>query len=582
MLVGAGAAGLWSLTGSLALPRSARVAASTAVVLLAAAVPATQLYANVDHNNRSADTFNTDYFDALFERISGPTAFLAENDYVTRHMLEYQRYVTHTRDVSIGIPHDPAMMRTLLAEGTAVYGFAGAVAALDGRITVRPVALPASSLNARLAALPDGMLVVVAGTAHPWPRLDAIGVGDGAPQRGGGVVVALTGFGPVLVTSSDFQGVIEITRGQPLGHSGATAGMDLRVEVSGLHVTIDVESQRVVESSGGLAVAEMGSRLRDTYVLTPANGLRPPLDMSRRPIFQVTGLADAGACTEIGDGQWRRFTDPGFSGRLLGRIDNFNAFDAEWVVYLTSDDALHVRLGDWSGPSGPALGVETFAPAQDADHLRARLADDGLEAAAELLSAPFVTRLGVTVNDEGDWSSFRLALGGLPTAGWGRAVTDRRTVERGLSCALAAERLEPDVRTQRAALYLGPGGDWMFGAGWQGAAPMPVGSHRVLQGAVGRLLLPITPSAPNAIRISVESSGGDTAIAVALNGRTPVEAPRILPAGWSELSWPVDADGWRPGLNQLELQVTHPPGRAPAAAEPSLRVRAIELDWSAR
>ncbi|MEO6212539.1 MAG: DUF2723 domain-containing protein [Vicinamibacterales bacterium] len=581
-LVGAGAAWLWSLVGSLALPRGVRVAAFAGIALLAAAIPATQAHANFASNNRRADIFNTDYFNDLFHRIIGPTAFLEENDYVTHHMLEYQRYVTRMRDVAVGIPRDPELVTTLLRDGVTVYGFNQAVAALDGRVSVRAVTLSGSSLNGRLAGLPDGILVVVAGVAHRWPPLDAIGAGDRVGQRGGGVVVALKGFGPVLVTPSDFQGAIDITRGQRLGQSGVTSAMSLHVEVRGLNTTIDVDGQRVVESTGGLAVAEMGSRLWATYVVDSGDGFRPPLDMSRRPLFQVTGVRDTVACTSIGDGQWRPLSDPGSAGRLLGRIDNFRAFDANWVVYLTSDHALRARLGNWFGPSEPAFVAEAFVPAQDGERLRARLTEDGLEAPSELLSAPVVTRLGVKVNDQGDWSTFRLALGGRPKAGWGRAVTDQNYLQRGTSCALAAELLEPDVRTQRAALYLGPGADWLFGVGWQSAGPMPVGFHRVLRGAVGRLLLPVPEPAPITLRMSVEPIGGDTVVAVSLNGRKLIEALPLPATGWYELSWRVDTAAWRPGVNDLELQVTRPLGQAPAAEEPSLRVRAIELDWSRR
>jgi len=52
--------------------------------------------------------------------------------------------------------------------------------------------------------------------------------------------------------------------------------------------------------------------------------------------------------------------------------------------------------------------------------------------------------------------------------------------------------------------------------------------------------------------------------------------------GWNELSWTLDAAACRPGVNDLELQLTRPPGQAPTADEPSLRVRLIELDWSRR
>jgi hypothetical protein len=579
-LVGAGATGLWAMAPSLGPQRVPRVAALAAIAMLAVAIPMTQAQANFAHNNRRGDTFDTEYFAALFHRISGPTAFL-EEEYVVGQMLQYQRYVTGLPDVTVNLPRDPRSIAEQLHAGVIVYGFSDAVAALDGLVTVREVQLPAPSLNARLASLPDGSLVVVAGTAARWPRLDAIGAADLTPRAGRSVVVALKGSGPVVVTAPDFEGAIDIPRGQMLsGETGVTAPMDLHVDVRGLEATIRVDGQMVAHSTGGLAVAEMGSRLRDTYVLHPSNGLRPPVNMSRRPLFEVTGVLDADACTEIGDNRWHRLADPGSGGRLVGRIDNAGPFDAGWVVYLAADHELHPRLGHSFGPHAPVLDVETFMPADDEKGLRTRLVDDGLAASPALLSTPVVTRLAVEVNDQGQSASFRLALGGRPHSGWGRAVTDQRSPQRGISCALSPDLLEPDARTERAAVYLGPGADWLFGVGWQGAAPMPAGFHRVLRGAEGRMLLPVAQPAPITLRMTVEPIGGDAAVAVRLNGGALVQAARVATPGWTELSWTLPAGDWRAGVNDLTLEITRVAGTPLDAAELSLRVRAIELDWS--
>jgi hypothetical protein len=394
------------------------------------------------------------------------------------------------------------------------------------------------------------------------------------------VVVGLKGFGPVLVTPSGYQGVVDISRGQPLGESGETAIMDIRVTVHGVEASIEADGRTIVRSSGGLAFAEIGSRLWNAYALSPANGFRPHLNMLRRPLFEITGAADERGCTAIGDGRWRRLVDPGSAGRLIGRIDNSGPFDAEWVVYLASDDVLNPRLGNWYGANEPSFDVQAFVSGGDAERLRARVAEDGLETSPELLSAAAVTRLRVRVNDQGEWSSFRVALGGRVKAAWGRAVTDQQSVHGGTVCGVPPEMLATDERTGRAALYLGPGGDWLFGAGWQDATPMPVGFHRVLRGAAGRLLIPVAEPAPTTLRMSLEPVGGDALVSVSLNGGKPLQSPRLATAGWTEFSWTLDGAQWHSGVNDLTIQVLRPQGQLPAAAEPSLRVRAIELDWS--
>jgi hypothetical protein len=81
--------------------------------------------------------------------------------------------------------------------------------------------------------------------------------------------------------------------------------------------------------------------------------------------------------------------------------------------------------------------------------------------------------------------------------------------------------------------------------------------------------------------MSVESIGGEAAVAVSLNEGAEVQAPRLATPGWQELWWTLDTSQWRAGLNELTIEVRRPAGRAPAADEPSVRVRAIELDWSA-
>jgi hypothetical protein len=578
-LVGAGAAGLWARAASVPLPQAARIAAFAAIALLAAAIPATQARTNFAHNNRRGNTFDTMYFTQLYSQIAARSAFLAEH-YVVGHMLEYQKYVTRTPHVLLNIPRDPEVIARLVREGFAVYGFGDAIAALDGRVTVRGVTLWAPTLNARLADLPNGFVVVVAGSAQRWPLLDAIDV-DRVRPSGRGVIVAVKGFGPVIETPPDFEGRVDIRRGQPLGESGLISAMDVHVELRGADTTIEAEGQPVVRSTGGLAVAEIASRVFGAYVLSSGNAYRPPLDMGRRPLFQITGVPVNG-CTEVGDGKWRPLADPGSTGRLAGRIDNFRAFDATWVVYLAAEQPLPARLLSWVGRREPALDVQAFMPGRDTQRLRSQLAEDDLDAPPELLSAPVVVRLGVKVNDEGQSTAFRVGLGGRPSAGWGRAVTDQQTLQRGSVCALPLDLLEPGEGTGRAALHLGPGGDWMFSPEWQGARPAPLGFHRMLRGAEGRLLLPSAEPAPITLRMSVEPIGGDAIVGISLNGGAPIQATRPATAGWNELRWTIPVDEWRAGVNELSIQVRRRDGLAPPVDEPSVRVRAIEFDWTTR
>ena len=576
-LAGAGAASIWTGAASLSLRRQARGTLLVAVALVVAAIPATQAVANFAHNNRRGDTFDTLYFGQLFRQITDRSAFLSE-EYVVGQMLEYQKYVTRTANVLVSIPREPDVIAGLLRQDFAVYGFRDAVAALDGRVRVRGVTVWAPSLNARLANLPGGAVVVIAGSAERWPPLAALGV-DRDRVSGRGVVVAVKGAGPVIVTQPGFEGTIAIKRGQPLGNAGVRAAMDIGVDVRGSEAVIHVDGQPVVQSTAGLAVAEIGSRLWDTYVVTAGNAYRAPLDMGRRPLFQITGVQGAEGCTDLGDARWRQLADAGSTGRLVGRIENVQPFDALWVVYLATPHQLPARLLTSYGRQEPALDVQAFVLARDAERLRSRMIDDDFVGSPELLSAPVVMRLGVTVKDQKDLTAFRISLGGRPTSGWGRAITRVQTRGGASVCALPPELLEPGEGTGRANLYLGPGGDWMFLPGWHGAVETPVGFYRVLRGVEGRLLLPPADPAPLALRMSVEPIGGDAAVTLSLNGGAAIQASRVATPGWNQLRWTLNTAEWRAGVNELTVHVTRPGGLAPAADAPSLRVRAVQFDW---
>jgi hypothetical protein len=578
ILAGAGFGCAWTRVASLGRPVGLRSAGFAAVGLLVVFVPVVQMWRNFEVNDHHDDTYDNDYVAALFETLHGQTAFV-DDEHRFWHMLNYQRYTTGIPGLVLNLRRDPETIKTLLQRGFTVYAFADGLDELDGRVRVRPITLSGPSLEERLRRLPDGYIVVIAGSVTTWPTAPSLRLGDRVPRGGRAVVVALKGLGPVVAAAPGFEGVVSLRQGEPLGHGGQTAPMDIRIEVHGQHASIAVDDEPVIVSDGGLAVAEIGSRLSAAYVLRRDANFRAPFDMSRRPLYRVVDVTPADSCVPLGHGVWTRLANPGVDARLVGRINDYLPFDATWLAYLSAAQPLPARLAEWTGPGEPVLSVEHFDPHRDLARLQQRLDGDGFKDAGDILASPSVTRLVIKVNDGGQSSVFRINLGARPDQAWARATVDAPRPDRAGVCAGAVEPLFPDAVTFQTGVYLGSGGDWFFASGWRGPEPAPAGVHRRMVNSDATMLLPIERPTAITLRLSVEALNGAREVALKLNGR---DLPaRLLRDGWNELAWRVDAAAWQPGLNDVSIHASGQAGSTPApGAGPSLRFRRIVLDWS--
>ena len=195
-----------------------------------------------------------------------------------------------------------------------------------------------------------------------------------------------------------------------------------------------------------------------------------------------------------------------------------------------------------------------------------------------ILRFPAVTRLAVT-GPAGFPGVFRVNLGALPVRAWGRAVIDQAPARPASLCAGAVQPLEPDIYTRQAQVYFGSGGDWFFGSNWHNPEPGPAGFVRRTGVREATMLLPVERAAAITIRVSAEPLDGAETVALSLNGLALPQVP--LRAGWNELAWPVAADAWRDGVNELSIHVSGGPATDGAARPgPSLRLRSLLLDWS--
>jgi hypothetical protein len=295
-------------------------------------------------------------------------------------------------------------------------------------------------------------------------------------------------------------------------------------------------------------------------------------------LYRILEMSPPDSCTALAPGGWTPLADPGREGRLVFRVGGKGAFETGWVVYFAGENPLPARVAEWPWAVEPVVSVESFETRGDAGALRRVLNDDGFNDIAGILRFPSVTRLAVT-GPAGFPGVLRVNLGALPVRAWARTVIDQAPARPASLCAGAVQPLEPDTYTQQAQVYFGSGGDWFFGSNWHNPEPVPAGFVRRTGVREATLLLPVKQAAAVTIRVSAEPLDGAEAVALSLNGHALPRFP--LRAGWNELAWPVAADAWRAGVNELSIHVSGAPATERTARPgPSLRLRSLLLDWS--
>jgi hypothetical protein len=549
------------------LPRWRHVTAGV-LTLVVFCVPVTQARANLGIADRHRDVWAGDFAAALFDAFPDRAAVIDEPDQWTSHVARYQQFVSGAAGVRLGIPPEPEAVLRLLADGVAVFALGRGFDTLDGRVGLSPVALLARSFDERMARLPDGIVVVVAGRAWKWPAMPALGVRSPEPRGGSGVVIGVKGRRPAFVSAESFEGAVRFSRGDVMGESSRIAPTDIRVELTGRRASIFVDDEEVVATEDGLAVAEIGERLHAAYVAGPQTSFRPGID-ARVPAYRVTGPRSADACAAIGDAGWTRLEARAENGRIIGRIRNTIPLDTSWQAWVTSSTPLAARLGGPEGSGNPVLSVETFVRGHDETALAARLTDDGLPARDFLRNAAFASRIDVRL-DACVGCTFRINLGSRPDGVWARTAGERADVRRGEVCAGDVPVLAPDPGSRLALVYLGPGGDAAFGAGWRGPEQSPAGFRRRSRGPEASMFVRLGTPAALTLHLSAAPLGGALDAEVRVNGHAL--PPQLLQPGWNDLAVPVPLDVWLPGSNDIVIRVTR--GQAPA-----LLVRRFALEW---
>jgi hypothetical protein len=211
-------------------------------------------------------------------------------------------------------------------------------------------------------------------------------------------------------------------------------------------------------------------------------------------------------------------------------------------------------MGESYGSGTPAIAVEYFdVRAAGASGLRDRLRSDGVEHAEALLDASSVTRVEVTVNDEGRSSTFRVNLGGIPSTGLGRAIAGRHAATRADVCGIGLDRLVLGAEDNRTSLYLGPGADAYFGTGWRDGTRTPFGFERGISAPRATVFVPLEEPRPLLLnlRMAGDREAGD--VEAVVNGHAL--GWRTFQSFWTDLYWQAPADVWIAGVNEVVLRI---------------------------
>ena len=366
-------------------------------------------------------------------------------------------------------------------------------------------------------------------------------------------------------TPDGFDGEAGIPAGQLVGATGVVSPATIVASTANNQAEIRIEGEPVITSNRGLVVVEVGSRVSAAYAVLPERGMRVPVNMRRRPLFEVSAEIPPEACVAVGHGEWAPIAHA-TGNTLVAHLDNRNPATAEMDVYLSSGEQLAVALGESLGAGTPTVSVEQFRLPQQRERLAARMKEDAVPAAQALTDSPFVARVRARVDDRGASSTFQLLLRGIPWFVAGRGRVDVRAAARARLCSISPAPLTFSAETGTSEVYLGPGGDVYFGRGWARSLPMVFGFEREIASDTAELLLPLeTPADLNvAIRLGGTADGGTAELLV--NGSSMGSRP--YPAGWNTVTWASPGAAWRTGVNRVVL-------RAQGAALP--RVRRVEL-----
>jgi hypothetical protein len=434
-------------------PRLAAAITALTAIVLAAWLPVQELRANYKANDHSRRTFETRYFNALFE-VLPPKAVIVLDRYPTNMMVLYKLLgegAAAGRDI-VTLPPDPAQVEDFRRRGYQIFAFAQGKSEL-GKFGYQfePVQLYDVPLPQYFDVIRDQWTVAVAATADAvatmpptpgaWRRLGGSGDPGASPTKtpyGLIGVAAARGRGIESAGRSGFD--ISVAAGSAIGSTNTAAPAALRVEGNAREAVVSVNGVVRGRTDHGavLAIVDPAGGV-ESYVMETGRALRVPFALGVLPFFQV---ADAGECADVGNVGWREVTSVAAEGRVALRIDNYRSFTSRVVFYVAAAQPSEPGLAEVSGRGAPVMSVKSFKPSVPSERaaLVGQAAKDGFESAAALATEPSVSRIEIAVNDEGDHRALTLDFGTAPVRVMVRATVDLDNARRATICRMSAER----------------------------------------------------------------------------------------------------------------------------------------------
>jgi hypothetical protein len=517
--------------------------------------PAWPLAANFTANDWSQRTDEARFLRAVVDTLPAPAALVRE-DYVLDSMLNYLEAIErHPVWAEVVKPQaDPTAIAPLFERGVPVFAFDRAYAVLVPMgFDFDRVRVPSQSLAGRVRELPAGSVVAIAAreTWLPIDLIDALGldatVATAAP-RPYQALVATIGATPSLVQHSDAASAIA----EP---SASTPALRHRVEAvaSAEGVRLMLGDQIMEAAAGGMLVLIVDARHGSVESYAPAP---PDFRIARQASHSLYRLTGRLPVLEAGNDTWTDVTSVAADGWLNVTVNNFEAFDARTTAYAVAKAPLGPAIDSRFrlGPE-PTIDVRVFDRdvAEDRADLAAALAADGLSA-DRVAGGRYVARMHQTVNDQGDWSSWGLALGAVPTRVWLRGTTDLPSARRVTASPLPVNRYLED---ETVSLINASGAyDWVFGRGWLRPERSDTGEFRWTTEREARMVLPIAGGSDISLTLSVlgRITARDPApsLAVAINGVDL--GPCALEAGWKLCTWHAPASAVLDGANEVVVR----------------------------
>jgi len=286
--------------------------------------------------------------------------------------------------------------------------------------------------------------------------------------------------------------------------------------------------------------------------LTEADG--SAIDMSHMPLFRVQKVA---GCRDVGNLGWQDISGlPPDDGRLLVRLDDYRPFDATVTLYAGSQAPPDSppRLASSQGPRAPIMTTETFSGA-DGAALTAALQRDGVSSSASLLRHPHVTRIHLSVNDDGQSSWSALDLREKADTLLVKALIDRDNSKRASVCGWAGQDFFEQTNAER--IPFGRSGDVLFGMGWHGAERTAGGLEFRWTGAKdAELLAPMSRTAPVVIQVRAMpfdyAGAPGHAMTLVVNGVRQATLPMNLE--WHLYEWTLPASALSKGFNRILIE----------------------------